>query len=73
MLLDQAKVTAEKRENDKEIGLVKYYFAYYVKMGAIKDGNEVEYDRSNNMFMELAEKGDYLSNVTHLNILVYGG
>jgi hypothetical protein len=66
MLLDQAKATADKGGNEKEIGLVKYYFAYYVKMGAIKDGNEAEYERSNNMFMELAEKGDHLSNVSHL-------
>lgn len=36
------------------MGLVKYYYAYYVKMGAIKDGNEAEYDRSSHMFMELA-------------------
>lgn len=36
------------------MNLVKYYYAYYVKMGAIKDGNNIEYERSSDMFMELA-------------------
>ncbi len=32
-------------------------------MGALKSGNEAEYTRSSEMFMELAEKGHPLSNV----------
>lgn len=40
-------------------------------MGALKDGNNEEYERSSNMFMDLAEKGDHLSSVEYHFILVF--
>lgn len=63
ILMEEAQAKAEREDSEKLRNLVRYYYAYYIKMGAMKDGNEQEYDRSSDMFMELAEKGDPLSNV----------
>lgn len=40
-------------------------------MSAIKEGSSEEYDMSSDMFMQLAESGDTLSNVHHYKIIKY--
>lgn len=69
LLMEEAQSKANAQQNEKLINLVQYYYAYYIKLGAIKDGNQGEYDRASDMFMELAEKEDSLSNV-HLFLIV---
>lgn len=51
ILMEVAEAKAEKLGDEKLKNLVKYYYAYYIKLGSINDGNEQEYDRSSDMFM----------------------
>ena len=39
LLMEEAQSKANAQQNEKLINLVQYYYAYYIKLGAIKDGD----------------------------------
>ena len=63
MLLNQAKINANRTKNQELIDLVEYHYAYYGKMDAMKSGNKIQYESSSDNFMQLSERGNPLASV----------